>query len=248
METACKLDQVLYIPPNSRFTILACHNRRSLYPRHVDGASWSREATTVEIKGLLVSCFAVGALEAVDHDTDKSLETGLIRSYFTTKATSDYFPVAYNKLQKMGHPKWASFIAYKLSEEILHSELVAQDLESLFGISAKTISLMIPPKRSSDLINILDEAVSGEMPLNCLGYAFVLEFNAIASLSQRESFKRNKCYEIHGGNSAEKKHVDSMIDFIATLPFEIQKSICDVCYETSKVFHSGESGNKSRKT
>jgi hypothetical protein len=238
MGTACESDQIIYKPPFSRFTIVACCNKRLLYPRHVDGALWSREATRDEIKSLLVSCFTVGALEAEDHDTDKSLKTGLTRSYFTTKATSDYFPVAYNRLIDMGHAGWASFIAHKLDEEILHSDLVSQDLGRLFGLSAETVSLMTLPERSSNLIKILDKAVNGEMPLNCLGYAFVLEFNAIASANQRRDFKRSKCYEIHGGDLTESKHIDSMIHFIAHLPFEIQKSICDYCYETSKVFHS----------
>jgi len=171
--------------------------------------------------------------------------------YCTTHATPGLMAEAAVRFAAAGEASLARWAEQKTRDERGHDQLALRDLRALGYDAERVVEALVPPT-AAGLCRYFTEAVRGEEPVRCVGYAYALERLA---LGQTEAYVRRveamlprgvyatRCLRVHSAVGTDARHVEETIAVVAGLPAEERAQIALACYETTVLCYGPNSGN-----
>ena len=160
----------------------------------------------------------------------------LMREAAERFARADRFPLAW----------WAE---NKAQEEHGHDELVLRDLRAL-GFDANAVVAVLAPPIAAGLVRYFERQVCAEEPVGCVGYAYALErlalevdegYIARVEAGLPRGVRATRCLRVHSATGSDRKHVQEIVELVATLSPAERTRIALACYETAvRCYESGE--------
>lgn len=161
--------------------------------------------------------------------------------YQTTHATPPAFQRVAVRFRAAGREDLATFAEGKVREETGHDRLVLMDLQAL-GLPARDLVAAVRPPTAVALVEHLARLEAEEHPIGVLGYAFALE-RAALSVDQAEidatqavcplGVDATRGMRVHSSVGADREHVRSMVNFVATLAAIERAEIARAVYSTA---------------
>jgi hypothetical protein len=123
--------------------------------------------------------------------------------------------------------------------------LALRDLQRL-GYTTKQIETHQIPAFARRLVELLKEFVNSQERIECLGYAFVFEFNAMTRELENIEQWLNwyginsplSCFKAHSRSGVEPKHVNDICNLVGSLSISQRVACIQAAFRTAQIYFS----------
>lgn len=165
----------------------------------------------------------------------------LAGSYRTAHATPGLMAEAAARFEAAGQTLLARWAEQKAQEERGHDALALRDLTALGYDADRLVEALVPPTAAA-LVRYFTDAVRGDDPVRCVGYAYTLERLALgqtaATIARVQAMLppgvlATRCLRVHSEAGSDARHVEETIAVVAALGARDRAQIALACYETA---------------
>jgi len=207
----------------------------------------SEDGTRTTTQGLLDGAVCAGVARPPGLSSDPvpltlaMLLYSLVSSYHTTHRTPATFRIAARRAAVLGRRELAQFLERKARHESGHDQLALQDLREL-GLPADRLVEELRPGTALALLQFFETSAQGDNPAGCLGYTYCLERLALLrGLVEIEAVRKispsgadpTRFLRVHSSVGSDARHVESLVDFIVSLPASDRILIAQTAYRTA---------------
>lgn len=165
----------------------------------------------------------------------------LVAAYHNARRTPGHYRQAATRFRELDRPDIASYLETHAREETGHDGLVLKDLRAL-GLPAERIVANLVPGGVRPLCEFFDRLSSADYPIGVIGYSYCFESTAAMKTKADVDAMQALCPEgvgasrfvrAHSQLGSEVRHVEDMIDFVASLPASDRIEIVKTTYNAA---------------